>query len=305
MEHRLDRMIVPEPLATLLRQYDGKFCVAARRLTTGEEILYHADELCPTASVFKIPVLIELLRRIDQGDFSLSQPYTIREDDWCPGSGVLKEITPGATLTIRDLAVLMIIVSDNLATDILVGMLDIAEVERTTQSLGFVNTHLKMGCKGLIAHSTGVRENWPAPEQVREVALRMEKGLHDPDAMTLKGVPENNSTTPLDMINLMERLYKGQVLGQKADSFVLDIMGRQQIKERIPALLPPGTRVANKTGALGGRILNDVGLVFPQKTDPYAVAIFTDQDLTPELKAVPAKISLAIYESFQRKQEER
>lgn len=279
----------------------GKFCVAARNIITGEEILFNADELCPTASVFKVPVLVELLRRYELGEISLDSVHVLREDDKCPGSGILKEMTPGMTLTVKDLATLMIIISDNTATDLLVGMLGVDNITATMRNFGLKNTYITMGCKGILAHFVGIKKAWPTHEEVRLAASRMAELNVDEDSIALKGVPENNTTTPRDMVDLLEQLHKGKLLGEKGTAIAIDIMKRQQLRYRIPALLPPGTITATKSGTLSNRVMNDVGLVYPRQGDPYAIAIFTSQEPGPNAESSLANISLAVYEHYQQK----
>jgi len=290
-----------EMLSGILRDRKGRFCVAAKHFGTGEEILLNPDALCATASVFKVPVLIELMRRYQEGSISLDTMYTYKTEDISPGSGVLRELTPGLTLSIKDLATLMIIRSDNTATDILVDMLGAENITATMRALGMRNTYVTMGCKGLIAHIRGVKSDWPTPAQVRQILEMGFDAPGDDDAMTLKGVPENDVTTPSDMVTIFERMYHKNLLGPKGDEAAMAILLRQQINDRIPGLLPRGTIVAHKTGSLARRILNDAGVVIPKQGSPYAVAIFTDQ-IDPEGESeVLARISLAIYEHFQRK----
>jgi len=290
-----------EMVEALVKGRKYKFCVAARDFESGEEILYNPSDLCVTASTFKVPILIELMRRYELGEVSLDDFYMLREEDKSPGSGVLRELSPGITLRIRDLATLMIIRSDNTATDILINMLGAGNITSTMHKLGFCGTYVTMGCAGLIGYLHGIKTNWPTPEQKRAIMSRPPDAKVDEDAMTLKGVPENCVTTPLDMVNLFHRLHDGTLLGPKGNHAALAILLRQQIKERIPGLLPKGTLTANKTGTLAGRIINDAGIVYPRSGSPYAVAIFTDQEDVPDAKDMPARISLAIYEHFQKK----
>jgi beta-lactamase class A len=279
----------------------GKFCVAAKNLSTGEEILHHPNELCSTASTFKVPVLIELMHRWQDDPGLLDRMYTLTNDDISPGSGVLRELSPGLTLSIKDLATLMIIRSDNTATDILVGMLGADKITANMRRLGFNDTYVTMGCKGLIGYLRGVRKNWPTPEECRQIMAAPWDAPVDDNAMTLLGVPENDSMSAMDAINIFERLHKRTLQGEAADTMAMSILLRQQINERIPGLLPKGTIVAHKTGSLARRILNDIGIVYPQNGSPYTIAIFTDQ-LDPQGDSqLLAQISLRIYEYFQRK----
>ncbi len=282
-------------------QYQGRFCVAARHLVTGEEILYNAEELCATASVVKVPILVELMRRWECGEISLDERHRLTEEDKCPGSGVLKEFAIGVEPTLKDLATLMIIISDNTATDLVLGRLGAEAVNNTMQRMGFTNTHVTMGCKGLLAYCAGIPVHWPTPDQVKESFERLMRGQSDRDSLAVKGVPENDVTTPLDMINLLSGVYHRTLLGEAGSQAILDIMKRQQLKARIPGMLPDHVLTATKSGSLAKRIYNDVGIVWPDRENAYTVAIFTDFDQPGHIaQNVLAEISLAIYDHYQK-----
>src|ERR1700680_5283145 len=90
-------------------------------LETGEEIAIDADRQMDTMSVIKIPLMVEAFRQIEAGKFSLEDKITLKESDKRPGTGIIRSLDPGAILTIKDLLTLMIIVSDNTATDLIFG----------------------------------------------------------------------------------------------------------------------------------------------------------------------------------------
>lgn len=123
------------------------YSVTAKDLVTGELPEINSDMLMPTASTFKVFVLYEMMRQCQEGVLSLGQVHVLKEEDFCPGSGVLKELTPGIPLTLRDLACLMVIISDNTATDILVEKTDISNLSSTLKSLGLASTSIHMGCR--------------------------------------------------------------------------------------------------------------------------------------------------------------
>jgi beta-lactamase class A len=107
-------------IAAVQAGFSGQVSVAAKLLETGEEVMIDADRGYPTASTFKIPIMAEIFRQAEAGGFNLDDRVALRADDIVKGSGVLQSLTPGVELTIRDLAMLMIIVSDNTATNMLI-----------------------------------------------------------------------------------------------------------------------------------------------------------------------------------------
>lgn len=290
---------IEEQLDELLSGREGVFAIMARDLVTGEEITREPDTLMPTASVFKICVLVELFRKADLGSLNLCSIHSLKEEDKCPGSGILKEMHPGLQIILEDLAILMIIISDNTATDLCLQAADIYDVNTTIQALGLTNTYINMGCKGLLAYCVGIQNPWPSPKEVIDCFSRLEAGKIDYESLPFKGVKENNVTTARDMVNLLQILYEGDRLPQKVCNRCLNVMKRQQLRDRIPGLLPFGTATMTKSGTLGDNvIINDVGIVEPQKGNPYAIAILTNQSPRCDSRQIPAQISKTIYEYF-------
>src|SRR5215467_3200381 len=123
---------------------DGALAVAILDLSTGQKYLLHADEVMPTASSIKIAILAELYRQAQQGKVKLSDSYTLQSSDIVGGSGITGVLTPGATrLTLRDVAGLMISVSDNSATNVIIDRIGMENVNTTLDSLGLTHTRLR------------------------------------------------------------------------------------------------------------------------------------------------------------------
>ena len=106
-------------IESAIANVQAKVGVAARHLETDEEVLHQAADLFFTASTFKVPLLVELYRQVDSGTVGMNSRIELTDRLRAPGSGVLKELANGLSLTVHDLAVLMIIISDNTATDML------------------------------------------------------------------------------------------------------------------------------------------------------------------------------------------
>lgn len=290
---------IEQVLDEILKGRHGVFAVMARDMKTGEEVLRNPDALMPTASVFKVSVLVELFRKADLGLIDLHKRHELRDEDKCPGSGVLKEMLPGLQITLEDLAVLMIIISDNTATDLCVQAAGAEDINATMRKLGITNTYVTMGCKGLLAYCAGIKNHWPSDEEVAESFERLKAGKVDYDGLAFKGVKENNVTTVRDMVNLLQILYEGTKLPQEVCRHCLDVMKRQQLRDRIPGLLPFGTVTMTKSGTLGNNVIvNDVGIVEPISGNPYAIAILTNQEPRDDSRQLPAIISKAIYDYF-------
>jgi beta-lactamase class A len=257
--------------------FSGTLGVWARSLNTGEVLSYRAHESFPPASTIKLPVLYEVFRQAGEGRFDLTDSLTLAADDVVGGSGVLKDLTPGLPLPIHDAATLMIVISDNTATNMLIDLVGMEAVNASCLALGLTATRL---------------EN------------KMQRAK--------EGGPTNRST-PADLGQLMTLIADRQVLTRSACDAMLDILGRQQYTENITRALPefdgyleagkaPAVRVASKSGSIRGT-RNDVGLV-EARGYRYVIAMMSRgcADLRfyhdNEASVLLPKISAAIYRHF-------
>lgn len=235
---------IEEQGAKAERASSGNLACHLVRLESGEEASWRGDVVRPAASVVKVPILVELLARAESRDLSLDERVQLRAADKVGGAGVLFELHDGLDLTLRDLGILMIVVSDNTASNMLIDRLGMDRINERIHAIGLPDT--VVGRKFMI----------------------------DPNALHAK-----NFTSARDMARMMARLHRGELLGPKATQEALDILKRQQYREKIPLLLPVGTEVAHKTGEIS-HTRHDVAIVYAKH--PYALACLT-WDLTDEL----------------------
>ena len=266
--------------------------IAAKHLDTGQELSHQADDLYFTASTFKVPILIELYRQVDMGIVDPSARLELTDADRSPGSGVLKELAGGLRPTVRDLATLMIIVSDNTATDMLYDLVGRDRLNDTMRDLGLHQTNLPMSCRDLLNSMYGVDTD-DVFEGIRQVADAL---AHGRVVAGSDGLSEERSdvSSPRDMVRLLEMLHRGDLLSETSTAAVLDILERQQAVTIIPYGLPPGARTAHKTGGVTG-VRCDVGIVFAP-SGPYAVALMAKH--VTDTKAIDralAAVSKAVY----------
>lgn len=127
----------------LAATYTGAVSFAGKNLSNGKTITFRADRVMPTASTIKLPILVELLHQVEQGRLDLDTQLTLKASDQVGGSGVLKHMSPGAILPLRDVALLMIILSDNTATNMVLDLTGIAPVNAEMKKLGLTSTTLK------------------------------------------------------------------------------------------------------------------------------------------------------------------
>lgn len=279
-----------------ISQVQGTIGVAARHLETGKEIRHNADTVFFTASTLKIPVLVELYRQVDQGKVDLSRRIDLTDSLRVAGSGVLKEMSNGLQPTVHDLAMLMIIISDNGATDVLYNLVGGEAINNTMRQLGLTKTRIPMTCRELIYSIVGIDTKAP-PHMYNLASDRLFKQQHalDEDAFS---EDKTNVSSPDDMCRLSELIYRGDILSPSSREAVLDILKRQQYNTMIPHYLPPGTEVAHKTGGYHS-VRCDVGIVF-SPTGPYTLAIMAKRVTVDALSidASLAAVSKAIYDEL-------
>jgi beta-lactamase class A len=244
---------------------DGVLAVAILDLSTGQKYLLHADEVLPTASSIKIAILAELFRQAQQGKVKLGDLYTLQKADIVGGSGITEALTPGVTrLTLRDVAALMISVSDNSATNIIIDRVGMENVNGLLDSLGLTHTRLRRKMMDLKAAAEG----------------------------------RENIATPREMMTLLEDLYRGKVLNKQFTEDFFNLLSIHK-ESYIPRGLPENLRVANKPGELEG-VRNDSGIVFTGNR-PYVISVMTTY-LRREKDGGDAiiRISNAAYHMFDR-----
>lgn len=255
--------------------FSGTMGVAAINLTTGQEFRHQADLSFYPASTIKLPVLFEVFRGALEGRWRLDDPLTLTPQNIVEGSGVLLDLTPGLTLSVRDMATLMIVVSDNTATNVLLDLCPPEVVNRSMAELGI----------------EGVRIN-------RKIGMELDRPLGE--------------ATPAGMARLMALIAEHQVLTPHACTEMLDILKRQKHKELTNRFIPetdaeddqPPVRIASKSGWVRG-VRNDVALIWAPRST-YVLSMFS-RDCADrrfyhdnEGSIALARVSQAVYEAWGR-----
>jgi beta-lactamase class A len=253
-------------IAAVNRGLDGVLGVAILDLTDGRKYLLNGDEVFPQASSIKIPILVELYRQAQEnGPARLTDMYTVQQADLVPDSYILLGLTPGVTrLTNRDLATMMVAVSDNSATNVLIDRVGMDNVNRLLDRLDLKKTRLRRKMMDLKAAQEG----------------------------------RENVSTPREMMVFLEAMYRQRVLNKAMTADFLKVLGTHKESALLRGL-PEGVRAANKPGALEG-VRNDSGIVFAPDR-PFILCIMATYLRNERLgeKAI-SDIAAAAYGHFER-----
>jgi|SRR5215831_10342133 len=226
-------------VAQIDQNLDGVMGVDIVDLTDGRAYQLHANDVFPQASSIKITVLAELYRQAQQGKLKLTDLYTVNAVDLVQDSDIMNGLTPGVTkITLRDLATMMVAVSDNSATNVLIDRVGMDNVNAFLDSLSLTRTRLRRKMMDLNAAAEG----------------------------------RENVSTPAEMASLLEAIYRGKVLNKEMTADFFKVLATHK-DSWIPRDLPDDLKIANKPGALEG-VRNDSGVIFVEKR-PYILCVMT------------------------------
>lgn len=244
---------------------------SATHLPTGATLAVHPDTLFSTASVFKVPLMVEVYRQAEAGRFALSDRLPMPERHRTIGSGVMQKLETGAALTIRDLVMLMIIISDNTATEMLLDLVTPAAVTASMRTLGLSNINVVLNLAALFAHAYHLPLD-PPPAYAEMQAATRDRNM-DYDSLTFAPSARSTTSSAADMSRLLALIHTGQAALPASCADMLVVLRAQQLRDRVPRYLPTAA-VGNKTGTFRG-IRNDAGLISRSETDVISFALFT------------------------------
>lgn len=294
-------MSLKDGLSEVSEGFDGVLGVSIKHLGTGENTGTKGRTLFPTASVFKVPVIVEYFRQVDADKLDPNEVHYLTDADKVPGSGILKELTEGMPVSYRDLLHLMMMVSDNTATDLIASKVGFDNVNAAMRELGLKKTAVTKYCREILFDLVGINDLG-----IKEMTLDIFKEaaeFGDYTGSWSLGVEDNDVSTPDDMTKLLGWIVEGKAASRKSCNEILTIMGKCQTGTyRIPKYLPGKAVVLQrKTGSLPG-IRNDVGVVTIKATgEKYAITCFTKEanDVYAAEEAI-AQVSLKAYDYFTR-----
>jgi beta-lactamase class A len=249
--------------------------VALHHMESGAELLLNADESFPMCSVLKIPVLVEAFRQMGEGKFTLEDRWELTKTEKNIGSGILTYLQDGLRPTVRDLLTLMIIISDNTATDMVINRLGVERIDQTMHELGLANLHMALSIRGIFDDMLG-----EAADPAR-LFVDLDKPKHPPptrrEGRAFSTRADNNVSTAHDMTRLLTMIFRGELLDRAACDAMLHILLQQQLNARLPLFLPYGVPFAHKTGTLAG-IRNDAGVLYCRDASHVALTVFARWD---------------------------
>jgi len=270
-KQQLLRIRLEESIRDVDSKLDGVMGVAILDLSTGETILFHADEIFPTASSIKVAVLAELYRQSElaekgeTGKARLSDTYVMSKADDVPDSSIFNGLTPGVTkLTLRDVAQMVVAVSDNSATNVLIDRVGMQNVNSLLQSNGLVHTKLQRKMMDIAAAKEG----------------------------------RENLATPREFTSLLEAIYLGKLFKQPLiDDFMKLLATHKESPMR--RAFPDSVMVADKPGELDA-VRNDIAVIYAPNR-PFVISVMTSY-LKNEREGEDAigEIAQAAYSYFDR-----
>ncbi len=242
-------------------------------LATGDSAWSNAAWRVHAASTMKVPVLIELAERVDAGRYGWDWPVLVRNEFHSIVDGSPYSLNPaddsdstlyaleGRQVPARELAKLMIVRSSNLATNLLVAQLGAAAIQASARRLGADSIVVLRGVEDQKAYDRGL----------------------------------SNTTTARDLAVLLAAIAQGRAASDSSSAIMLDILSQQEFRAGIPAGIPPGTRVASKTGNITG-VNHDAAVIFPPARPPYVLVILTRGFPNPAAaEAYMAAVSRAVW----------
>ncbi|HWR45305.1 serine hydrolase [Sporomusa sp.] len=255
-------------IEAVLSTYTGRWGVVVVNHTTGDRLELNPGMVFPAASMIKVPIMYEIMRQAAAGMISLEETLGVTSGITTGGAGILKELRPGLTLTVRELVTLMIILSDNTATNMLIDLAGMDNVNNTMTGLGLKSTVLRRRMMDFDAARAGLE----------------------------------NGISAADLALLLAQVLDSTMLPPAYGAMMLDILKRQQINDKLPFFLPEETVIAHKTGTLPG-VEHDAGILF-LPDGPYTICVLS-ADLTANYLGLQlvANIGKIVYNHLYLKEE--
>jgi beta-lactamase class A len=268
-------------LTTLAKAHSGTVAIAVKHLDTGETFFLNADEVLPTASLIKFPVMLEFYMQVLEGKLKLDDMVTLKDADKVTGSGILTyHFSEGATFSLRDAVRLMIVFSDNTATNLVLERIGIAATGKRMKAWGFPNT------------------------KIHAMVFKGSTTSIDPEGSKKYGL---GCTTAREMVGLLEKLHQGTLVSPQACRDMVSHMKKCEDATKLKRLLPDKIEVAHKSGSVND-VKTDAGIMY-LPTGPVAICVLTARNADKSYKSDNAanvligRIGKEVHDYFMREKE--
>ncbi|MYD50534.1 MAG: serine hydrolase [Dehalococcoidia bacterium] len=282
---------------TIAREFDGRMGFFLEDVTTGETHEYASSQRYPTASVCKITVMAELFRQDTEGILSLGDRKRLEDRYSTHGSGQLKLMQDEPEITLRDYCRMMMTISDNMATDLLMETVGIPNINAFLDRLGYSNTRTSV-TMGRYHYRMTYQDDLPT-NRANDVlqAEASAAGANDYKSISYSDSPENNVAAPGEMGSIMKRMYDGSLVSPEASSEMLEMMKNARDDRMIRRDLPREIIVAQKSGS-SGRIKGNVGIVYLPSGPMIVSAFATANSNDVRADEAIAKVCRLAYSAF-------
>ena len=244
----------------LLQDFPGTIGIVIREIGGELAFDFNPQQVFPAASLIKLLILLAYYRRVEGGTLKPSQQVALSADQFVGGTGILQDLTPGCRLTLQDLATLMIVVSDNTATNMLIDRLGIEQINEVGRAYGLQDTMLQRKMF-----------DWEARE----------KGC-------------DNFTSPADIARLLDASLTTEFLSGTSKASLLAILKKQRLNNKLPAQTPPPASWAHKTGEMNG-VEHDAGILTLAGRQVIVAVLTADLKDNEDGRRVIAEIGRIVY----------
>lgn len=255
--------MMKDKIVSKLKQIQGDVSFYYKNLKTNDTIKYNENKIMRAASTIKLTILVEAFRQIKEGKIKKEELFITCEKDKVPSCGALNYMRENLKVTLEDLYVLMIILSDNYATNILINKLGIDNINNTIKEIGLKNTILN-------------------------------RKMFDKEKAIL-GL--ENYISAEDIGNLLEQMYNNKLIDEESSKDMMNILKNQRLNSKIPFFLHnvnPKIEIAHKTGE-DTNITHDVGIVFAN--EPFIICFCGNNVNVPEYERLMQDITFEIYKN--------
>jgi beta-lactamase class A len=288
-------------------EFDGRMGIYLENISTGETVAIDADSLFETFSVIKVPIMAEVMRQVGEDKLSLSKRVTLEAKDRRIPSGVLYALDPGLKPTLQDLVTLMIIVSDNQATDVVADLVGRENVTSFMRSLGLEHTELRYS--DLDWDRLWLSQLDPSYSKASgddTIEFPFNRYSQDEVDDAFRTVIEESGlffgrSTAREMGTLFSLMARGELVSKEASDFMISILEKQQVDHRLPRYLGGEIRIAHKTGDGEPWVGNDAGILWIDD-QPVVLVVFTGhhRGSSQELNDAVGRLAATVVDHYTR-----